>query len=205
VPQAGHPESACLFSVGWTAQNPCPLAYLGNFGGFRATDCATVGGFRESAAFELKQVHGINHQMINGPKTFVRVLLILLMVFFGCAKKREVAGYRVVSYDAVTHQWTIFRSGTFDGKYMTKRIIVVCSFYKWGEHEQVQGPDACHLQVGRLIVPNPLPPAGKRDEFLDVYEMPDEILAITEGDGPDRVQQQFIILKYEVLPDNNSQ
>jgi hypothetical protein len=30
-------------------------------------------------------------------------------------------------------------------------------------------------------------------------------LAITEGDGPDRVQQQFIILKYEVLPDNANQ
>jgi hypothetical protein len=116
-----------------------------------------------------------------------------------------VAGYRVVSYDAATHQWTILRNGTFDGKYMTKRIIVVCSFYKWGEHEAVEGPEACHLPVGRLIVPNPLPPQGKRDEFLDVYEMPDERLAITEGDGTDRVEQQFIILKYEVLPDTTSQ
>jgi hypothetical protein len=158
-----------------------------------------------SVAFQLELGHDANHQIMNTPKMQVLMLLVLVMVSVGCAKKRGVAGYRVVSYDAVTHQWTILRNGTFDGKYMTKRIIVVCDFYKWGKHEQVQGPEACHLEVGRLIVPNPLPPAGKRDEFLDVYEMPDERLAITEGDGPDRVQQQFIILKYEVLPDNASQ
>ncbi len=68
----------------------------------------------------------------------------------------------------------------------------------------VTGPDACHLQVGRMIVPNPLPPPEKRNEFLDVFEMPTETLSITEGDGPDRVSQQFNILKYEVLPDNAS-
>jgi hypothetical protein len=53
-----------------------------------------------------------------------------------------------------------------------------------------------------MIVPNPLPPDGKRQEFLDVYEMPSETLSITEGDGADRVIQQFAIVKYEVLPDN---
>ena len=53
-----------------------------------------------------------------------------------------------------------------------------------------------------MIIPNPLPPKGKRQDFLDVYEMPCEVLSIIEGDGTDQVVQQFDILKYEVLPDN---
>lgn len=136
---------------------------------------------------------------------FTLALLVLLGLSPGCTKKLAPDGYRVLSYDATTHQWVILRTGTFDGKYLTKRLIVVCSSYKWGDHEPVTGPEACHLQVGRLIIPNPLPPAGKHNDFLDVYEMPDEILSIVEGDGAERVMQQFAILKYEVLPDNANQ
>ena len=139
---------------------------------------------------------------MNTAKTLRFALLTLLTLSPGCTKKPEAEGYRVLSYDAATHQWVILRTGTFDGKYLTKRLTVVCSSYKWGDHESVTGPEACHLQVGRLIIPNPLPPAGKHNEFLDVFEMPSETLSITEGDGADRVMQQFAILKYEVLPDN---
>jgi hypothetical protein len=138
---------------------------------------------------------------MNTAKILTPVLLAFSW-FLGCTKKPEAEGYRVLSYDAPTHQWVILRNGTFDGKYLTKRITVVCSFYKWGDHEAVEGPDACHLQVGRMMIPNPFPPAEKGQEFLDIFEMPTETLAITEGEGADRVQQQFTILKYEVLPDN---
>ena len=128
--------------------------------------------------------------------------LAILLVSFGCAKKKtEVEGYQVVSYDAGTSQWIIIRNGTFDGKYLTKRITAVCDFYKWSDHEAVVGPQACNLQVGRMMVPNPLPGAGKRKDFLDIWEMSSDKLSITEGDGPDRVLQQFSILKYEVLSD----
>lgn len=147
----------------------------------------------------IQQQH---RRMMNTSRTLTATLLALLMLPLACTKKQEPAGYRVVSYDAATHQWTILRTGTFDGKYLTKRLTVICSSYTWGDHESVTGPEACHLQVGRMIIPNPLPPEGKRQEFVDVYEMPDEILSITEGDGADRVMQLFTILKYEVLPDN---
>jgi hypothetical protein len=140
--------------------------------------------------------------MMNTAKTLTPMLLAFVMVSLGCTKKPEVEGYRVVSYDAATHQWVILRNGTFEGKYLTKRITVVCSFYKWGDHEAVTGPEACHLQVGRMMIPNPLPRPEKGNEFLDIFEMPTETLAITEGKGADRVEQQFTILKYEVLPDN---
>src|ERR1700693_2741298 len=123
------------------------------------------------------------------------VLLAVLGLFLGCTKKPEPEGYRVLSYDAATHQWIILRTGTFDSKYMTKRLTVVCSFYKWVDHEMVRGPEACHLLVGHMMIPNPFPPAGKRQDFLDIYEMPSEVLSITEGDGADRVVQQFDILK----------
>jgi hypothetical protein len=46
--------------------------------------------------------------------------------------------------------------------------------------------------------PNPLP----RNTFLEVYEMADGILSINQGEGSNRVVQQFTILKYEVLSDN---
>jgi hypothetical protein len=143
--------------------------------------------------------------MMKTPRMRTAALLALFVVCIGCTRRKlEPDGYRVVSYDAATHQWTILRSGTFDGKYLRKRLTVVCSSYKWGERESVTGPEACHLQVGRLIVPNPLPDPEKRQEFIDVFEMPSETLSITEGDGADRVMQQFEILKYEVLPDNTN-
>ncbi|HTK85126.1 MAG TPA: hypothetical protein VL625_08580 [Patescibacteria group bacterium] len=128
-------------------------------------------------------------------------LVALLLLFVGCTKRPEPEGYRVIGYDTETHQWTILRNGTFDGRYLKKRITAICSLYRWGDHEAVYGPQACHLEVGRMIIPNRFAPPEKHNEFLDVYEMPDEVLSITEGDGADRVVQQFNILKYEVLPD----
>jgi hypothetical protein len=133
-------------------------------------------------------------------KSSLCALLLALAALLGCTKQApEQEGYRVISYDGTTHQWTILRSGMFDGKYLRKRLVVVCDSYKWGRHESVKGPEACHLQVGRLIVPDQTPDDPKA--FVDVFEMPSETLAITEGYGDDRVSQQFTIIKYEVLPD----
>jgi hypothetical protein len=125
----------------------------------------------------------------------IRTLAIIccFISLTSCKTKPEPEGYRVVGYDAATQQWTIIRTGNFDGKFLTKRLIVVCEFYRWGSHEMVKGPDACHLVVGRLIVPNPLPSADKRSEFLDVFEMPSETLAITEGDGAGLLVATFLV------------
>lgn len=133
-------------------------------------------------------------------------LLAILTLFPGCTKKPEPEGYRVISYDAATHQWIILRTGTWDGKYLTKRLTVVCSSYQWVAHERINGPEACGLQVGRIMIPKPFPPMGKPQEFLDIFEEvgPTGGLWITEGDGADQVMQHFDILKYEVLPDDSS-
>jgi len=130
-------------------------------------------------------------------------VVLATVILTRCARRTEPEpdGYRVMSYEANTHQWVILRAGTFDGKYLTKRLTVICASFKWGDHESVLGADACHLQVGRLIVPNPLPKDGNLQAFVDVFEMPGNALSITEGTGADRVTQQFDIKKYEVLPD----
>jgi hypothetical protein len=39
-----------------------------------------------------------------------------------------------------------------------------------------------------------------RRKFLDVFEMSTDKLSITEGDGDDCIQQQFMVMKYELLP-----
>jgi hypothetical protein len=129
-----------------------------------------------------------------------RVLLVALLVLFaGCKKQAEPEGYRVVGHDAGTHEWTIIRTGTFDGKYLTKRMTVVCYFYQWGSHEAVTGPEACHLRVGRLMIPNML--SRNTAAFLNIFET-DEVLSIEEGYGADRTLQYFNIVRYEVVPDN---
>jgi hypothetical protein len=124
---------------------------------------------------------------------------LLLSSIVSCRKAHEPEGYRVVGYDAASEQWTIIRSGTFDGKYLTKKLVVTCNFYQWGEHKAVEGPDACHLEVGRLIVPNHFVDDAHRNEFIDVYEMPDEVLSIIEGNGANQVTQQFKILSYTLV------
>jgi hypothetical protein len=81
-------------------------------------------------------------------KKLTPTMLALLMLPLGCTRKPEPEGYRVVAYEAPTHQWTILRTGTFDGKYMTKRLTVVCSSYKWGDRESVTGPKPATFRLG---------------------------------------------------------
>lgn len=131
--------------------------------------------------------------------SIVAVVTMFIALSCGCKKTQEPEGYRVVNYDAASHQWTIIRTGTFDGKYMTKKLVVVCMFYKWGKHDTVDGPDACHLQVGSLIVPSLESGNADKAHFVTVFEMPNETLSITEGSGDDRVMQQFKIVSYSVL------
>ena len=140
--------------------------------------------------------------MTNAAKAILALVLAVSLASAGCKNKPEPEGYRVVGFDRQTMQWTIIRNGTFDGKYLKKRLIAVCDLYQWGNHEMVTGPDACDLRVGELIVLNPFPPEGQRGKFVDIWEMGSERLFISKGDGLNKVNEQFIIKKYEVLPDN---
>ena len=131
-----------------------------------------------------------------------RLLLLFsfLALLCGCAKA-TAPGYRVISYDAGTGAWVIIYDGTIGGVHVKKRITAVCDFYKWGDHETVTGPQACSLRIGQLLVPNAMPGEGHRGEFLDIFEMSADRLSVTTGEGPDRVNQQFVILKQELVSD----
>jgi hypothetical protein len=153
--------------------------------------------------------NGIEQVAVNeAAKKLIKRTMIVIAVsclFSACTKKpepeREPEGYRVVSYDAATHQWTILRNGTFDGKYLVKRMTVICFWSRRANLERIDGPTACHLQVVRMMVPNPFPSFERRAEFLEIFEMSarDEMLFINEGEETLRVSQAFTILRNEVL------
>lgn len=115
------------------------------------------------------------------------------------APKGDRDGYLVTGYDAQAHQWTIRRDGKFEGKYLRKRLTVSCLSYKYGNRNAVTGPEACHLHVGRFMIPRISPDDNPN---FDIVESPDgHMLAITEGEGANREWQQFQIVRYEALPD----
>ena len=136
---------------------------------------------------------------------FTAILVVLsAAALSGCNKEHQAEpdGYRVVSYDAVTANWVIIRTGTFDRKHLKKQLTVVCDFYKWADHETVHGPHACDLHVGELMVIHHQPDAqGKFSDYSDLWEMSPDRLSVTHGVPPDNVDQQFIILKNELLPE----
>ena len=86
--------------------------------------------------------------MNTAKKSLMPAFLALVTMSLGCTKKSEPEGYRVLSYDAATHQWVILRTGTFDGKCLTKRLTVVCSSYKWGDHEPSLAPRPVTFRSG---------------------------------------------------------
>lgn len=125
-------------------------------------------------------------------------LCAALLVTCSCNKK-EPEGYRVMSYDSKTHEWTILRTGWLsDGEsnpsqFVRNRMVVVCNCridMRLGR-KTLDGTDACNLQVGRLYATNGLP-----GDFVRVYEPNADTLSIQEGGAV----QQFAILKNEVLP-----
>jgi hypothetical protein len=130
-------------------------------------------------------------------QTIIGLMVAVFMA--GCTKKPVIEGYRVMSFDSTTGTYIILRNGTFDGKYLTKRITAVCQFYKWGSRETVNGPNVCALKVGSTLVPR-FDTNGKDrvTSLLIVFEDPG-FLSVVEGTGEDRVLQGFTILKDEVV------
>ena len=143
--------------------------------------------------------------MKNSKVKMIAMFLTIVLTFSFCSlsigcKKQEPASYWVVSFDKGSGLWTIISTGTFGGKLVRKRLTVVCDSSQRSDLEAVHEPEACELNVGRIYVPNPSPKEDQQSTFLDIGEMPADRLWITEGTGEDKVSQQFIIEKSEVLP-----
>jgi hypothetical protein len=128
----------------------------------------------------------------------IGVLLAAALLIGATDKQPE--GYRVTGYESKTHEWTIIRTGTFDGGFQTKRLIVVCQLFVAANGKRTVGPDACDLRVGQFMVPHFLPVAGS--PYLDIVEFPDS-LVITEGpDVNSAVHEFFHIKKIKLLSHN---
>jgi hypothetical protein len=143
-----------------------------------------------SAAHAIERLPALHHDHCSA------------VCFTSRAKKEEApkAVYKIVSYRAEPcgdrvcgGEWTVSRVGMQPKVKMT----LVCSFYKWGQRERVEGPAACNLRVGDTLIPNLLP--QKKADFLDVWQLNSEILIVVQGDGDDKVEQHFWIKSSTVV------
>jgi hypothetical protein len=133
-------------------------------------------------------------------------LTLALLVVMGCSpnlgveSKADAPRWRVTGH--VGSEWTFSRRVV--DEMPARRIVATCSSYHWQGHDQVNGDDACSLDVGEGLV-EPLEALansnrnpGLKLPMIDVIT-PDTV-AITEGDGAYRVMQLFKIKRDEVQP-----
>jgi hypothetical protein len=107
-------------------------------------------------------------------------------------------GYRVMAYDGRTHQYTIHRNGTVDGRYLVKKIVVLCASHRSSRRGRVMGETACDLPVGKLFQVH-VSDDGQHNS-AHITEQND-LFSIVEGKGADQIVQRFNVLSVEVLPD----
>lgn len=125
-------------------------------------------------------------------------VLGFFFVAIGCKQAPAPDGFRVVSYDAPNHQWTIIHTETINGEHLKKRLIVECLLYQKGKDDMRDWPSACELQVGRTFVPNLHPTGPDRNKYLHVEELGTGFFVV-EGWGDDLVSQQFKIVEETLL------
>jgi hypothetical protein len=123
-------------------------------------------------------------------------LLLAITISAACSRNPPVAHTcSIVSFDGNTNQYTLIYKHLVDGKPMTKRLAVQCASYQWGDREVLTGPTVCKLVIGTTVKENLI--LGRK--FLTMYQASSDKFAIMEGIGPNRVVQQFDVLKQEVL------
>jgi hypothetical protein len=136
--------------------------------------------------------------MRNSQTVLLLFALVTLMYLTGCKNKSEPYGYRVVGFDSTSGEWTLVHTDTVDGKLLRQRLVVVCKYAKWPDHEG-SGKDACHLQVGELMVPTLSPSEVKAGHPVIAMEWNDGSLTFEEGSGTNEVYQSFEIKKSEII------
>ena len=129
--------------------------------------------------------------------TLVHLALILTVAIqAGCTRTPVVTHTcSIVSFDTKSNEYTLIYKQPIGGKPTTKRLIAKCAAYQWGDREVLTGPTVCKLVVGTTLQENST--LGRR--FLSFYQASSDTLAIMEGIGPNRVVQQFNVLKQEVI------
>ena len=85
----------------------------------------------------------------------IRSLILAVVVLASggaAAAENEIVAqsYRVMAYDTRTHHYTIHSNGKLDGKYLIKKIVVICASSQSQSRGRVMGEAACDLSVGKL-------------------------------------------------------
>jgi hypothetical protein len=114
--------------------------------------------------------------------------LVLLLQCVGCTETEAIPdGFRVISYDGRSHEYTIRESFSDNGKAFVKNIVAVCERYQVGGLPPELHDTACVLPVGNVY------------PFTKVLSTNDFVV-IAQGPSPDTTQT-FKVLHVEVLPE----
>jgi hypothetical protein len=139
--------------------------------------------------------------VVDFVKTGMVLIITTMMAGAAVAQPQPTSeGYRVMAYDGRAHQYTIHRNGTVDGKYMVKKIVMICKLYQVGNYQPVTDATICELPIGKFY-PS-YRPREEKGGFLLISEQNDRF-SITEGIGAHRILQSFTVLSIEVLPDED--
>ena len=123
----------------------------------------------------------------------IAIAMTFLLISCSSDKSEPPVSYKVNSHVASSGEWVLIRIDNEKRNRVT--ITAICDFYKWAEHERVDGPDSCNLVVGQTLVPVPFP--KDRRDFLDIWQLGDKLF-ITQDEGPNRIHQQFSIKSAQV-------
>jgi len=140
-----------------------------------------------------------------------KLIIPAIAALCGCTKVPELDRYEVVSYNAGTAEWVMIHRAMVDGKTRVQRLTLECvcsvpSF--WDDRQTRYGPNACHLEVGRTMVPTrtsrPVAPNDDGKPFLAITtdNFPQFIVS-ERSKSTEKVhdwsEQHFSILKSEVV------
>ena len=132
------------------------------------------------------------------------VLLALALSLAASAQTMQPEGYRVTAYNSQTHEWTIIRTGTFDGEFQKKKIVVLCQWFEDENGRRTDGPDACSLRVGQFMKHDLSRIAALKSgkpwlaNIATVMEL-DDTLLVSEGSVHPTTSQVFRVKKIELV------
>jgi hypothetical protein len=139
------------------------------------------------------------------------LVLLAAIALSGCTNVPEPESYQVMSFDAASSEWIVIHRTMVNGESMTRRLTLQCissvpSF--WDDQRTRYGSNACHLEVGRKMVPTraarPTAPNDDGKPFLAITADYFPVLIISERTRStekvhDWAEQHFSILKDEVV------
>ena len=134
----------------------------------------------------------------SGCRRGMWVLWIPLSIF-GCTKPK---GFHVVSYDRPSHLWTVMQNSNFDQFEQPTTTVEVkytlrCLAHGQMGSEFIQGPDACDIQAGQWLIPEPSSEHNKFSNSLSVTITDSGFILHRQSETGEPIVDYFQIVKVE--------